>query len=307
MQHNLSHSSILGLRIALLVLHIVNSFLHGFGTFILVKIVRQKDVKPQHVFLLGLSSSEYAMNVLEAIRVIPKIATDALTTFGKYLQITTFSGIWLVVYLMTVYITIDRLLLIAMKVRYHKVMSKQRAIWLLSTTWIAGGIFAFATSLAYLLFHFDWKNTYFKYFYSIIDFSFIILAVVTYQYIFRRLQISHKRLTGEIKLPVRKSTHRLAAPERTTLTNPRTSTLHMNPWKFYRTTILLVLTFLIFIIVPDMTYLFYVVIAQKKSDGLFYACSLSYAFANFTDVIIYLYMQPRVRKEIKRVRRMKNV
>ena len=74
----------------------------------------------------------------------------------------------------------------------------------------------------------------------------------------------------------------------------------MNMQKFYPS-FLLVATFVIFLIVPDLTYLFYGIIAQNKSDTLFDACSLSFAFANFTDVIIYLYWQPRVKKQVQNI------
>ena len=70
--------------------------------------------------------------------------------------------------------------------------------------------------------------------------------------------------------------------------------------KFYPS-FLLVATFIIFLIVPDLTYLFYGIIARNTSQALFYACSLSYAVANLTDVIIYLYWQPRVKKQVQNI------
>ena len=173
-------------------------------------------------------------------------------------------------------------------------------------TWVAGGIFALGTSLSHHFLLFDWEDAYFKYFYSIVDVSFIILAVITYQYIFRRLQISNKRLTGGYRPPASKDLDQLQLDETRRMTNSSPTNQRTNLSRFYPT-ILLVLTFIVFLIVPDLTYLFYGIVAQKKSDALFYACSLSYAFANFTDVIIYLYMQPRVRKEVKRIRRKNDV
>ena len=302
-QYHLNDTCILGLRITLLVFHMINTLLHGIGTYILVKIVRQRDARPQHVFLLGLSTSELTMNVLEATRMITKILPNAVTTFGKYIKMINFSGTWLVVYLMMVYITIDRLLLISMKVRYNKVLSRQRAISVFSVTWVAGGIFAFSTVMSHVFLDFDWKDAYFKYFFSVADTLFIILAVITYQYILWKLKRSDKRLAVVDREVASKDQDHLQLDKRGRTPRANTSRL----WKFYGTTIFLVLTFIVFLIIPDLTYLFYGILAQKKSDALFYACSLSYAFANFTDVIIYLYMQPRVRKEVRKIYRKNDV
>ena len=133
MQYHLNESCLLGLTLTLLTLHVINSLLHGFGTYILWKIVQRENAKPQHIFLLGLSTSEFIMNVLEAIRLTPTVVHHnfipvAVRTFSKYLQMITFSGAWLVFYLMMVYITTDRLFLIIMKARYDKIMSRQKAI-----------------------------------------------------------------------------------------------------------------------------------------------------------------------------------
>ena len=306
MKYHLDESCVLGLQITLLAFHVINSLLHGFGTYILTKIVKQRNAKPQHIFLLGLSTSECVMNVLEGVRVTPGIVhhnsvADDVTTFTKYLQMITFSGTWLVVYLMMVYITIDRLLLIAMRVQYHKIMSRRRAMFLLVSTWVAGGIFALATILSHQFLQFDWEDAYFKYFYSIVDFLFIILALITYQYIFAELKLSHKRVTIDTRPTDTKDHDHLQVDEIRRLTNSATNLPRLTLSRFYPS-ILLVLTFVIFLIVPDLTYLFYGIVAQKKSDALFFACSLSYAVANFTDVIIYLYMQPRVRKEVDKLR-----
>ena len=135
-----------GLTSALLTINIINSILHGFGTYILLKIVRQVDSKPQHIYLLGLSFSEFFMNFLDMVRHIVKISRskdvdDDVKLFTDILEIINFSGTWFVVYFMMVYITLDRLLLVILNVKHHDIITRRRAIIVFSITWTIGEFF----------------------------------------------------------------------------------------------------------------------------------------------------------------------
>ena len=131
---------ILGLTQTLFTINFINSFLHGFGTYILAKIVQQIDSKPQHIFLLGLSSSECLMNFLDCVYRITIIICNEDVPHGVsvLLQIINFSGTWFVVYFMMVYITLDRLLFVTLHVKYNSVVTRRRAIIIFTVTWIVG-------------------------------------------------------------------------------------------------------------------------------------------------------------------------
>ena len=59
-----------------------------------------------------------------------------------------FSGIWMFLYLIMVYITIDRLLLITLRTRYNIYMTNYRAKTLVVATWCVAAVFACVTVLA---------------------------------------------------------------------------------------------------------------------------------------------------------------
>ena len=64
--------------------------------------------------------------------------------------------------------------------------------------------------------------------------------------------------------------------------------------------ILLITTFLAFIVVPDLIYLSVAIIQQKPSDTLDAACWISYAVSNLVDAYIYIYLQHDVRIAVKK-------
>ena len=146
---------------------------------------------------------------------------------------------------------------------------------------------------------FDWKNAYFKFFYPTFDFCFVILAISTYGYIFTKHKHSQRRWSTVRRLgTITTLIHDIHHPQSSTLERQRSV---LTSWKIFRSSkfyssVLLVLTFVIFLIIPDLLYLFYGM-KSDKNDLLLNICWLSYAFSNFTDVIIYLCMQPRVKRE----------
>ena len=59
-----------------------------------------------------------------------------------------------------------------------------------------GALFAVVTVLVNYYLQFDWEDAYFKYYYSIVDISFVIMAVCCYSTIFHKLKASQRKLSG---------------------------------------------------------------------------------------------------------------
>ena len=64
--------------------------------------------------------------------------------------------------------------------------------------------------------------------------------------------------------------------------------------RFY-ISVLLITTFLRFVKVPDLVYLFVGILNKNDSSTLLTACWVSYAVANLSDAYIYIFMQRDVR------------
>ena len=59
---------------------------------------------------------------------------------------------------------------------------------------------------------------------------------------------------------------------------------------------LLITTFLVFMVVPDLTYLFFGIVSNQRSPQLLAACFVSYAVSSLTDACIYIFLQRDVRQ-----------
>ena len=93
--------------------------------------------------------------------------------------------------------------------------------------------------------------------------------------------------------------------ETSTDTTKRTSTIGMGS-KFshfkesvYFIPTLLIGTFLLFMVIPDLTYIFVGIVSNRRSPQLLAACFLSYSVSALTDAWIYIYLQRDVRKLMK--------
>ena len=64
---------------------------------------------------------------------------------------------------------------------------------------------------------------------------------------------------------------------------------------YFKCLVLLILSFLIFMIVPDLIYLFVGIINGNETETLLTACWISYAVSMITDGLIYIFMQAPVR------------
>ena len=61
-----------------------------------------------------------------------------------------------------------------------------KARWLVIGTWFVGVVVAITVALMYKIYNFDWEALCWMYFFPILEFAFIILAFVTYGFIFHR-------------------------------------------------------------------------------------------------------------------------
>ena len=281
------------LTCALLVLSSINVVLHALGTSLLVSLYRTCQYKEQQVYLIHLSISECLINLLEVLR----ISIDLLKLTGEarsiteevryYTLILSFTGISIVYYCDMMYLTLDKLMDIVLNIKYSLYWNVRRARLLLTMTWVIGLSSSVVVSVCHYYFKFDWKSAFFVYFYPIIEFAFILLAVVTYGFIFRKYTQAHRRIPGVSGVSLN-------------LTNSR---YNASAWQLFRRSrfyipVLLIVTFLVFFVVPDLTYLFIGIIQNKRSKLLLTICWICYAISNIIDAYIYIFVQKSVRKAL---------
>lgn len=288
-----------GLQCLLLFFHVMNVVLHGLGTHLLICIYRRVDFKVQYVNLISLSICELVINFIGSIRVVLGLVNDTnqypvLQDVNNILYIANATGFSLIFYFNMIYITLDRLLAILLALKYPVYWDEYKAAILLKVTWLFGVIVLvlccvfFNDSLA-------WEAIVFKFVYPVLQFPFIILALFTYVFIFRKFKVSRKPPVILTRIDSSK-----------TVVSRQNSTFEALKHSRFYISVLLIFTFIVFMIVPDLIYLFHCVLFKTSncSSTVLTACWVSYGVANISDAIIYIFLQVEVKALLlKKVRK----
>ena len=273
------------LLVVLLLLNTANVIFHSIGAYLLLCIYKNSRQSAEQVYLIHLSICELLMNLLEVFRRIPDLIShsaevnEIIHSMQCYLMIAMFTGISVVYYLDMVYFTLDRLLDVLLNIKYPLYWNEAKAKRLVQGTWLFGIVLSIIISLLHYFIGYVWQDLMFKYCFPILDFSFTFLALVTYGFIFSKF----------------KKTRILPSQKGTTATL-KTSAFHVLRRSRFHLSFLLILTFLMFIVVPDLTYLFVGVINNNETETLMICCWISYSLSNLSDACIYIFMQKPVKK-----------
>ena len=278
------------LVVVLLLLNIANVFLHTLGTYLLRCVYRNGTENPQIVYLLNLSVCEALMNLLEGLRRIPDLiiltgrTKIVITDIQTYVLIVMFTGISFVYYLDMIYLTFDKFMDILLHLRYPVYWNVSKAKWLLIVTWIIGCLLSITISLLHHFTSYIWEEAFFKFFYPTLEFAFIILAILTYGFIFHK----YKETRG---VPAQHGTNN----------NQRHGCFHVFRKSRFYISVLLISSFIIFMIIPDLTYLFVAIINEKQSEVLSIICWISYAVSNLVDAYIYIFLYNPARQMLTKI------
>ena len=271
--------------VTLLVLNIGNVALHGFGVYILTSLYNQGQRNTQNVFLINLSISEMLINFVVCLRRISdfiSVSDDKPTIINRinnYMTIVLYTGMFPVYYMVMVYITLDRLLNILLSLRYCIYCTGTKAKRLLQVTWIVALLICTSVSLTHHFNGYIWQTTFFMYVYPTFDFGFITLALITYVFIFFKYSKSQRIYSQSSRQPNIK----------------RESTFQTFCKSNFFVAVLLILTFVIFMLIPNIVYLFYGIVGNNESDTLSAICDVLYEISNLADGWIYIFMQKSVK------------
>lgn len=277
------------LDVTLLILNIANVILHGIGSYLLTCIYRKGERSAQKIFIINLSVCELVMNLMECIRrtiELYKLADSLSHTaneFQHYLLIVIFTGVSFVFYMDMIFLTLDRLLNIILNFKYPIYCNESIAKYLLFVTWIIGAMISLSVIIAHYVIEYTWESFFFKYFYPTLEIAFILLALGTYVVIFR-----YYRKSLEIQFKNKK------------YSNNETEDSNVFRISRFFVPILLIASFIIFMLIPDLVYLFYGILGKNESKTLLACCWISYAISNLLDGWIYIFMQKSVKTTLKK-------
>lgn len=304
------------LSIVLTGLGLINCILHSIGIYLMRCVQRQGQLRIHHVYLVSLSSSELLMNFLDVIKIsisYHQNSSNTITQITYYIILVQFTGAAIVFHFSMIFITVDRLLEILLNIKYPIYWNEDKAKRLLIALWVVSLIITIIVALCQKYLDFQWENYFFTYFFPIIEFFFIGLALATYLFIFKKFNTTR---FPAFNLPVLRRTRIAPAPDDLAdssndasvsprpeqfrqLRQRRSSIQVFRKSKFF-IPVLLILTFLIFIVGADMIMLFVVVMGGNNSQWLSVTLQISYSLSNLLDAWIYIFLEPELKSLLVR-------
>lgn len=273
-----------------IVLQFTNFLIHIFGCYLLASIFREGNGNIQLVYLLNLGISEAVINFL-GILLTPlssfgtfSTATISATHQVQYsIMIVLETGVLLVYYLCMVYITLDKLFEVKLNIKYPIYMNERRAKYLMIVTWIACLGFGSFVCIWFHTVKNKLEEPFVKYVYPTLDIGYLVLASVSYVIIFQKFKESRSA-------PLR---HRLNKGKKlNTFQVFRKSNFYVSG--------LLIASFILLMVIPDLVYLVIGILKAEKTDELVAYCFLSILLSYFVDGFIYILLQRKVRMKLKK-------
>lgn len=309
----------LALHITLFVLITINICVLGLGSFSLIHVYKNGRQTVELLLIINLSVIELSMKIFEFIRHVLAFVRqytryDSVVTreIQYHIKILLFTGFTPIYYISMTYITINKLLDIALNIRYALYVHEERAKRLVQITWFICPIMAATCSLAHACVGYRFENVFYTYIYPTFDFGFVLVALVTYSFIFHRFKKTRLKPPPSSTRKVggtTTATRKVGADETPPPTNIRLATrfvrqsiITINVFqnsRFY-VSVFLILSFLTFLVIPDIVYLVYGIILNHDSSTLKSAIQIFYEISFLVDGYIYIFMQPNVRDFVRR-------
>ena len=296
--------------IIVFIMNVVIFILHTFGSHVLIRITRERNSKPHITLLLWLSCTEATINLLQAITIIPGFIHGGIDTAGtnafSIVHIISLTGAWLFLYFIMHCIVFDRLVMAMYPLSYNTTVTGRRITRVVLTGAFITSMIIVTTIVADKVTNFNWKHIYFKAVYNTLHVSFIALSVGSYSYIFYKFQSSRKRFKLRNIAVIPKVASGTSTIHMIEANSQPTGTPKVTAFQIFRASkfiisVLLVLTYFLFLIIPDWIYLYWVVIRKSTSHIIEDVCQFLWTFGNLTDFFIYLLGPPKVRKAVKKM------
>ena len=293
MVSNYIHSTVI-------ILCVLNALFHLSGMYFLICLRHSTMNGSQRMFLLHLSLSESFLTFIEmGKRIIYIITNSEHTMVTEYMTVVQFSSAAMVYLFIMIYLTVDRFFELYLNIRYPVYWSEKKTKRLLMVTWIVFVVLALILSLLYNYQSIDYKWLFYIYIWPITEAVFLAIAFWTYGYIIRKLYISNKSTNA-----LRASIHQLSINNNNAITPAVPNQPNLTKSAFYLPT-LLILTFVLLQVVPDLTILLVVLSGNVVPDHVLTGVFMTYMVSILLDAIIYIFLSPYVKEMlIKKLIRM---
>ena len=279
------------LILTLSTVNLITTILHTLGGYLLIYQYHNGSQDSQQLFLINLAISEGVANLLQFLinpisDMFSMSIKVAFVTNKVQYYIKTLRGYGFVtVYFLTmIYLTLDRLFDILLNIRYPLYWNEKNTRKLLTITWAMSISTAITVSIVDWVYEIGSHEILDIYIYPTFDIVFTIIAVLTYGFIFHKYK--------QTRAP---PTHATCTSH---LGRPHTLRVFQNS-RFY-IPVLLITTFIVFMVIPEMIHLCLVVIKGTHFNPLKTILTILWALSYLSDAIIYIFMKPSVRRLLLR-------
>ena len=273
------------LRIVLSLVNLVTAILHILGCYLLTCQYRYGVQTSNQLFLINLSISEGTLNILEILSIpingIESISEQVVRTIDDcqyYVKIVRGYGCVVMYYLTMVYLTLDKLFDILLNIRYPLYWREEYTKRLLKATWGITLTIAITASIVHYFYQVEFHEILDTYAYPILDVIFILIALVTYGFIFHKYKQTRRPPVGGM----------------TAIPSPGRFQIFMKSRFFIP--VLLITTFITFMAIPDMISPYCIHhIWEDRSNAENTMIRISFAVSYLSDAIIYIWVKYSVR------------
>ena len=295
----------------------IPSFLHLISIYIIYKAKHTRLQSNQRLYLIHLSISEFLTCFVGIIKRVAKLYNEKHLAFQVHIAqagIATF-----VYYFVMIALTMDRFFEIYLNIRYPMLFTERLTHYVIGVIWFLSAcftVFLYVTQTTSS----DINDTVLLYFYPSFGILCVVVAILTYAYIIRKIygklyrnnnKVSNIDTSAITNLSPVIARHRVAinnVTDRTTTSNAMEGghlkilqrQLYKKITKGIYFPILLILTFASFIVVPEIIYFYYGYFKINMSETLRTVLTTSYFVAFTSDVIIYVLASKPIRETIFR-------
>ena len=279
-----------GFVVALVVMSALNVILHSIGTFLCFEVYkRQTNNSIQILYLLNLSITQTLASIVVLIDESSELIYDkmeitkrrtvlTLQELDVYLYIIIYV-LFCVYYVDMIVITLNRFFEVYLSIRYPVYWNITKSKYLLCVVWMMCVCTCVTMSVIYRFNHFNYHFLFTEIVSPLFNVLFLIIAFVSYVYIFHQFRRSRTRFPSIRSVSTEK--------RESIYTTLRNSNFHLCA--------LLVGSFIIFVVAPNLPYLFHSWAGAERSHAAKDAIKVSYQMSFLVDFVIYVIMQADVR------------
>lgn len=276
--------------IALTLFYAIPLVVHTLGIYLLLKVKKNRFYNPtQRIYLINLSISEILVCVLKMLHRV--FFLFGYKKISDYIDILQTSGAFLHYMLIMCLLTVDRFLEVYLNLKYPVFWNKQKTLISLIISMVLSLLLALAVCILYWKNHPKSLNIASLYIWSSSEFGFLVIAVITYTYILKKLYKKRKPVSI-----TKEKANKSISIQCLTDNKKELQILEKRRKKVFYLPAFLIMSFLLFWVVPDMIDFYHAITDKTISVKLNIVINVCYIIAITSDAFIYVFTLEFVRK-----------